>query len=354
MPHEFIHIPSVSIGPCFETFDVNPLPFVHMLRSFRLLLSTDTIPPCSFNSTTVQQFLQSNGPAYALTQYTQFFPLVLVTGASISITPVLSDFKNGLQPSPVSFIHALQSTSPVMGAGTVQWKTTDITGKPQTIRTYALYIPNAHARLFSPQHFCRASRDGKVVLDHATSNFQCRHDTAPIEFPYHIDNVLPIISQDLKPKHSFLASIFPLSANNATVMHSDNTNLSVAQKELLHWHHRLGHVNMRWIQQLLRSRNWVGSRYNEFGNEGNAISSFFPSVNPKVTSCPTPLCAACVLAKSSRKSSRVRVTSANTSVPGLKINHLFPGQVVSVDQYASTVRGHLPHTQGRELESEQF
>lgn len=118
-------------------------------------------------------------------------------------------FKNGLQPSPVSSIHGLQSTSHVMGAGTVQWKLTDINGKLQTIHTYALYIPSAHVHLFSPQHFCRNSRNGKVVWDHSTSYFQCRHDTAPIEFPYHSDNGLPIIMNDSNPSTSYLSSIFP-------------------------------------------------------------------------------------------------------------------------------------------------
>lgn len=353
-PHEYLHLPTVAIGPAFDTFDINPLPFVQMLHTFNLILPSDVIPTCSSSSNTIHEYLQATGPTFALTQFPQSFPLVLDSGASISITPVLSDFVNGLQPSPIPAVHGIQTSSPVMGAGQVHWKLQDITGNVQTISTFELYLPTAHVRLFSPQHYFRNSKSGNVILDNTTTYFKCHDKSAPIEFPYHSDNGLPVIMKDLTSTPSLLSSIFPFSVFNATIMHSDNSNLTAAQKELLHWHHRLGHVNMRWIQQLLRTRNWIGSHFNQYGVEVTESSSFLPSSNPKVTSCPQSLCTACVLAKSSRKSSRSRITSANANIPGLKTNHLFPGQVVSIDQYESTVRGRLPNTKGREPDSEKF
>lgn len=38
------------------------------------------------------------------------------------------------------------------------------------------------------------------------------------------------------------------------VLDNTNTNLTNSQKELLQWHFKLGHINLRWIQQLFRVR----------------------------------------------------------------------------------------------------
>ena len=98
LPHEFIHIPSVTIGPSFDTFEVNPLPFVYMLRTFHLISSHDTIPTC--NHIHAMEYLQSTGPAYALTQYTQFFPIVLDSGIQKWFTTIPSIFNSW---SPINF-----------------------------------------------------------------------------------------------------------------------------------------------------------------------------------------------------------------------------------------------------------
>ena len=349
-PHSYIHVPQITIGSCYDDFDVDSLPFVRMLHSFDLIPEPHVVPTITHNDCNVHQFLQSTHSAFALTQFTKYYPLVLDTGASISITPVLSDFVDGIQTPPVQSVNGLQSSLPVVGAGKVQWTVKDISGTSQIIHTYALYLPSAQVRLFSPQDYCRLHKRGKVSLDHRTAFFQDHTHAAPIEFPYHSDNGLPILLQDKVEDFSFFSSIFPLSAYNATILHPDNTNLTIAQKELLHWHQRLGHVHMRWIQQLLRTRNWTGSHLDPYGNVVTETTSYLPASSPKVASCPIPLCTACVLAKSSRKSSRSRVARPNPSTKSLKTNHLFPGQVISVDQYESTVRGRLPHTQGKERE----
>ena len=56
----------------------------------------------------------------------------------------------------------------------------------------------------------------------------------------------------------------PFSYNNL-VLHTHNNNISLAQKELLLWHYKLGHVHMRWIQQLLRQRDWLGPITDPYG-----------------------------------------------------------------------------------------
>jgi len=70
LPHEYIHLPTITIGPSFETFDDDSLPFVHMLKTFQLMLPVDTIPTCSFRTTNGHEYLQATGPAYTLSHYT--------------------------------------------------------------------------------------------------------------------------------------------------------------------------------------------------------------------------------------------------------------------------------------------
>jgi hypothetical protein len=56
------------------------------------------------------------------------------------------------------------------------------------------------------------------------------------------------------------------------------------QKELLLWHHKLGHADMQWVQTLLAKPVIAKS------------SQILLLREPKASSCQWPLCAACQLA----------------------------------------------------------
>ena len=64
-----------------------------------------------------------------------------------------------------------------------------------------------------------------------------------------------------------------------------------------------------------------------------------------MSSCVLPKCAACMLGKQTR---RMPGTDSGTLVKGkemmLHCEHLQPGDCVSLDQYESSIPGHLPHT----------
>jgi hypothetical protein len=95
-----------------------------------------------------------------LTAYTSYafnadaqlvYPIVLNTGALISITPLASDFVGEIQQLHDSRVRGLASASTVAGIGTVEWKLRDLHGTIVHIRTKACYIPEAEICLFSPQ-----------------------------------------------------------------------------------------------------------------------------------------------------------------------------------------------------------
>ena len=115
-----------------------------------------------------------------------------------------------------------------------------------------------------------------------------------------------------------------------------------AQKELLQWHWKLGHAGFTWVQQLLRS-------------ERDGMDPVIKPRLPTASTCPAPLCAACLLARQTRLGAGVSTEHRDPdSEMSLKVDHLLPGQAVSMDQYQSSVRGRLEHTFGKEKEDDKY
>jgi hypothetical protein len=67
-----------------------------------------------------------------------------------------------------------------------------------------------------------------------------------------------------------------------------NQNLTASQKELLLWHWKLGHADFQWIQHLTSTPHEPidGIEY-----------PILKSKQPRILSCPAPLCTACQLSK---------------------------------------------------------
>ena len=162
---------------------------MHILRSFHIYYQTEPLPTISMPN--CNSYLKCTDTTFAFTNYLKTCPLVLNTGASIFITPVLSDFIDNLQPLPVTTVYGINSKTNVTGSGTVEWKVNDINGSLQTICTFALYIPSAQVRLFSPQDFFRIQQNGTVHIDKHDTHLFLQSDSSsecPILFPYHGTN----------------------------------------------------------------------------------------------------------------------------------------------------------------------
>jgi hypothetical protein len=81
-------------------------------------------------------------------------PIVIDTGASLSLTPYKEDFEEPPEECMLKELLNVSSTTNVEGVGTVAWKVIDFFGVVHTIRTRAYYVPTATIRLYSPQrHF---------------------------------------------------------------------------------------------------------------------------------------------------------------------------------------------------------
>ena len=100
---------------------------------------------------------------------------------------------------------------------------------------------------------------------------------------------------------------------------------------------------MSWIQRLSATRN-----------ETNLQKAIIPKL-AGASSCKAPLCAACQFAMQHRKKPGTSIEiRPSENLQLLKSNHLQPGDMISVDQYLSTVPGRLEHTKGKEVKKYKY
>ncbi|MEC7382187.1 MAG: hypothetical protein VYE16_04180, partial [Cyanobacteriota bacterium] len=107
-----------------------------------------------------------------------------------------------------------------------------------------------------------------------------------------------------------------------------NVNLSEAEKELLRWHTRLGHVNLRTVQFLMRMGVLVGSQ------RGRALHTTASKLTHR------PQCASCLFGKQTQKSVPGKQSSIIRDRVGVLSggkNH--PGDLVHMDHFICATRG---------------
>jgi hypothetical protein len=273
-------------------------------------------------------------------------PVVIDTGASVSLTPLLSDFVSPLVPTALTELKGLTSKTHVVGRGMVEWPISDFWNVPGVIRTQAYYVPNASIRLFSPQSYFQEheSQQGRCVIQGKKVSLEL-HDNTILEFPYNPGNNLPLMLMDESFQVGIGRSDLNLYSSNLSLLLSvtdqTNQNLHPAQKELLLLHFKLGHAGFQWCQQLCRVPN------------DPCREQVIVPKHSSITTCDAPLCTACQLSKQNRRQPQTPITHANP-VPTLRLENLQPGDCVLMDQYLSPQPGRLPHTKGKEPKTEQY
>ena len=111
------------------------------------------------------------------------------------------------------------------------------------------------------------------------SKFVFPDDGTVIRFRFQKSSNLPVVElseyDGSKPKEAF-------------VVEGSNRNLTMAQKELLKWHFKIGHFNLQWIQKLMR-------------RGPNGEEPIIPTKISQSASCERPLCSACQFGKMTRR-----------------------------------------------------
>ena len=133
----------------------------------------------------------------------------------------------------------------IEGIGVVKW--TFMAGDTElTIQTQCYYVPQAKARLISPQRLFRKNEG-------VTGSFSVEEDKATLTFNGH-----PPLVVEYDPPRSNLPIGYTCNATehapqiNLCVTDDVNQNLTPSQKLCVQWHHRFGHLNFPAIQRLLR------------------------------------------------------------------------------------------------------
>ncbi|KAI2505065.1 hypothetical protein MHU86_9341 [Fragilaria crotonensis] len=130
------------------------------------------------------------------------YPIVIDTGASISVSPNINDFVDGISEANVHDLKGLNhSTSKVHGMGMVEWTIYDVYHSVQTIRTMAFYVPDATIRLFSPQtYFFEGGGRGHLLHCDKDQAILLLNNGDKLTFPYNCGTILPFMLPATKTK----------------------------------------------------------------------------------------------------------------------------------------------------------
>jgi hypothetical protein len=293
-------------------------------------------------------------------------PIVIDTGASLSLTPVLDDFVGPLEPADITEIRGVTHSAKVLGWGMASWEIRDVFGVVRTITTRAYHVPDCKIRLFSPQRHFKAMNGGNLYANkdrialHLSDGIDGA-DGTQLEFPYNHHNGLPLMLLNTTHDVGFAGFSRAEVEQMQTTMLMDvadsrNRNLTAPQQELMLWHCRFGHCAMSRVQSLF-SQPTSKLGLSDLGRRDSFLEARCPSLSglrgPQI-----PVCSACRMGKMARAAVRSKKGRPPETDPDpvklLSSGKVRPGAKVSMDQYISGLPGRLPHTRGRELAKDRY
>ena len=240
----------------------------------------------------------------------------------------------------------------VMGSGTLRWKIENDDGKiHKIICKDAIYLPNLHSCLLSPQHWTQSLNDNSPRLDgtwyttyvdicvlewnqrknRRTIRFDGNSTNTPIIYSAPGNNlyrrkiaILDVVAKTTQLcqtvaclseidehylQEEYISDFLPNKVQQQDIQ-EDNEMSTISQaSELLRWHHRLEHLSFLKIRILIKL-----------------------GILPKnLLTVKTPMCASCKAGQMTKKP--VRVKGANKQNKSKQVSS--PGECVSVDQSES-------------------
>ena len=301
--------------------------------------------------------------------------LILDTGASFSITPDKDDFAS-YQVGSYGTVETVTGPTEITGFGIAEWTVISEHGERVKVSVPAHHIPESKVRLLSPQDFClsHGMDQSKDQFGGNSSYFWMNLDDGRERFQCPIDprSNLPIALAKVEPRDTFrnnqdgastMMNDAPTSSCKGkcgqrcsvcisqsvmfSVAEETNQNITQAQKELLLWHWRLGHIGFELVQRMISSTKMFKKSSVSDDSESEGRVGCIEVKHALAATCPHPVCAACKCAKGQVKGANVDVSTRKRSNV-MNADKLVPGQEIHLDQYESAVRGRLPTSRGRE------
>jgi hypothetical protein len=257
-------------------------------------------------------------------------PVIFDTGASLAITPDKTDFDGPWTiPKGDLRLGGMANGLKIEGMGPVTWTFSNGSAADVVVRGMAYYVPKATARLLSPQRLFDSSTGIQGGYEGDQQSFRLQlQGHPPLIVEYDDRNSLPIAYATIGPVPPMIQD----PQLNLSLLHDDNQNLTGAQKLLLQWHCRFGHLNMPSVQRLFRAAPFLSAKF--------AASSKCSVANMR--------CEICEYAKAHRRPRHNVISTLNAVRDGaLKVNHLKPGAHVSVDHFESRLLGRTFDSYGK-------
>ena len=242
------------------------------------------------------------------------------------ITGDRNDFIGKLDEVPGAKVTGIVNQLNIKGKGIVKWSVLNSEGKLCPLVLPAYYIPSVKQRLLSTSALCKTYPDGKITVDSLAWIVTLDEDSAPIDVHINPVNNLPTLTGYKSEAVVKLAEDYTKSMDTT---HSSNLNLSEPQKELVRWHNRLGHMNFRTIQFLMRSGALASTQ--SLKNLHTRAAKLLPSDFPK--------CAACLFGKQTSRPVPGQVSKTAQERAGIlsaECHH--PGQRVFIDHFMCSTR----------------
>ena len=299
--------------------------------------------PMHLNPTTLRMAMQAPG-RFRDSLPSSTFSVIWDSGASISISPDKNDFVGPLEsPGAITQLKGIAKGLRIEGFGHVMWTINDSNGNLRMVKVPAYYAPKVRVRLLSTTSLLQTYPEESIKIEaHQLVLSGIPGDLTRGELVALInpENNLPT-----SEAHSFKDTPIAVEALNVAIstVNDSNINLSEPEKELLRWHYRLGHMNFRKIQFLMRT---------------GILSKSEANRRLHIASCKVvtpPKCAACQYGKQHQRPVPGKTTSVVKDRAGaLKNGDLLPGQQISMDHFICKSKGRLFTSAGKSLLQDMF
>jgi hypothetical protein len=271
------------------------------------------------------------------------YTAVLDTGASNHLL-VNEDLFVELQDIPTALdVSGISGTMQCRKHGRFQLQLLSIEGNTLNIEGHALYMPEASRNLLSIQRLVGDLRHGHWKGSPSVAPYFTISDT------HLVLRNLPGLTTFTVPldAHSNLPEARVRRQNDQSkamlcVTDVNNQNLSEAQKELLRWHFKIGHLSFAAVRLLFR-RGVL------------AAGETMRSLHRRAANADNPRCASCQYGKQRRTPKRGQLHSTDPAHMGAIVKEkLMPGQRVFVDHFKCSTPGRLTTGYGKGLTHEMY
>jgi hypothetical protein len=155
-------------------------------------------------------------------------------------------------PGPITHLQGIAKGLRIEGQGHVLWAMQDTLGNLRMIKVPAYLVSRIKVRCLSTTSLLQAYPGETITIEAHQFTLKGSVDEARGQG---IARVNPENNLPTSDAHRSSDTPKAVAALNITLntVHESNLNLTEAEKELLRWHHRLGHLSFRKIQFIMQT-----------------------------------------------------------------------------------------------------